>query len=99
MLKLALGADGVTAYTQAYRIYVPGLLTLTAVLGGLFTGFNLLADIRAGRIERARVTPVSRLALILGRALREAALMLVQAVVITLLPPPFAPPAPNRGLL
>ncbi len=99
MLKLALSADGVTTYTQAYRIYVPGLLTLTAVLGGLFTGFNLLADIRAGRIERARVTPVSRLALILGRAFREVAIMLVQAVVITLLALPFGLRVPIGDLL
>lgn len=85
LLKLALSAEGVTSYAQAYRIYVPGLLVLTAVLGGLFTGFGLLAEIRSGIIERARVTPVSRLALILGRALREVVMLLLQSVVITVL--------------
>ncbi len=99
MLKLALGSVGVTSYTQAYQIYVPGLLTLTAVLGGLFTGFSLLEDIRAGIIERARVTPVSRLALILGRALREIFVMLVQAVVITLLAVPFGLRVPIGDVL
>src|SRR5260370_9504799 len=71
MLKLALSADGVTTYTQAYRIYVPGLLTLTAVLGGVFTRFTLLADLRAGRLGRAALPPRSRPARILVRALRE----------------------------
>jgi ABC-2 type transport system permease protein len=85
LLKLALSAEGVTNYAQAYSIYVPGLLILTAILGGLFTGFSLLAEIRSGIIERARVTPVSRLSLILGRALREVVMLLLQAVVITLL--------------
>jgi ABC-2 type transport system permease protein len=85
LLKLALSAEGVTSYAQAYRIYVPGLLVLTAVLGGLFTGFGLLAEIRSGIIERARVTPVSRLALVLGRALREVVMLLLQSVVITVL--------------
>jgi ABC-2 type transport system permease protein len=89
MLKLALSAEGVTTFTQAYRIYVPGLLTLTAVFGGLFAGFTLLAEIRSGVVERARVTPVSRLALILGRAAREVCVLLFQAVIVTLLALPF----------
>ena len=96
MLKLALG---VTTFTQAYRIYVPGLLTLTAVLGGLFCGFNLMAEIRSGILERARVTPVSRLALMLGRALREVAILLAQGVVITLLALPFGLRLPIGDLL
>jgi ABC-2 type transport system permease protein len=99
MLKLALHAEGVTTYTQAYRVYVPGLLTLTAIMGGLFTGFSLLADIRSGIIERARVTPVSRPALVLGRALREVMIMMVQAVVITLLALPFGLRVPVGDLL
>jgi len=96
MLKVALG---VTTFTQAYRIYVPGLLTLTAVLGGLFTGFNLMAEIHAGIIERARVTPVSRLALMLGRALREVVILLGQAVIITVLALPFGLRVPLTDLL
>ncbi len=99
MLKEALSAEGVTTYAQAYRIYVPGLLTLTGVLGGLFTGFSLLADLRSGIIERARVTPVSRLALVLGRALREVFIVIVQAVVITLLALPFGLRVPIGDLL
>jgi hypothetical protein len=66
------GADGGDhLHRQAYRIYVPGLLAALAIFGGLFTGFTLLGELRAGVIERYRVTPVSRLALLLGRALRE----------------------------
>jgi len=99
MLKLALHSDGVTTYTQAYRIYVPGLMALTAILGGIFTGFTLMAEIRAGIIERARVTPVSRLALMLGRALREVVILLFQALVITLLALPFGLRVPIGDLL
>jgi ABC-2 type transport system permease protein len=89
MLRLALRPEGVTTFTQAYRIYVPGLLTLTVVFGGLFAGFTLLAEIRSGVVERARVTPVSRLALILGRALREVVVLMFQAAVIIALALPF----------
>jgi len=89
MLKLALHNAGVTTYLQAYRIYVPGLLTVMAIIGGLFSGFGLLAEIRSGIIERARVTPVSRVALMLGRGLREVIMLLAQAVIITVLALPF----------
>jgi ABC-2 type transport system permease protein len=99
MLKLALKAEGVTTYTQAYRVYVPGLLTVMAILGGCYAGFGLLAEVRAGIIERARVTPVSRLALMLGRALREVVMLLVQAVIITLLALPFGLRVPIADLL
>src|SRR6185369_7985752 len=44
---------------------------------------------RAGVIERSRVTPVSRLALLLGRSLRDVVSLLFQAVLITVLAIPF----------
>ncbi len=99
LLKLALRAEGVTTYTQAYQIYVPGLLTVMAIVGGSYTGFGLLRELRTGIIERARVTPVSRLALMLGRSLREVVILIVQAVVITLLALPFGLRAPIGDLL
>ncbi|MFI5529963.1 ABC transporter permease [Kitasatospora sp. NPDC051853] len=89
LLKRALEPMGATTYAEAYQIYVPGLLAVLCIFGGLYTGFSLLGELKAGIIERSRVTPVSRLALLLGRALREVAALLAQAVVITLLALPF----------
>jgi ABC-2 type transport system permease protein len=83
VLKLALKSAGVTSYAEAFRAYVPGLITVMAVYGGLFSGFGLLVEIRSGIIERGRVTPISRVALMLGRALRDVASMFVGAVLIT----------------
>src|ERR1051325_5233631 len=74
---------------EAYEIFVPGLLVLLAIFGGLFQGFGLIAELRAGVIERSRVTPVSRLALLLGRSLRDVVSLLVQCLIITLLSIPF----------
>ncbi|BCJ54028.1 transport permease protein [Actinoplanes sp. NBRC 14428] len=82
LLKPALG---VRTNAEAYEIFVPGLLVLLAIFGGLFQGFGLIAELRAGVIERSRVTPVSRLALLLGRSLRDTVSLLSQAVIITLL--------------
>jgi ABC-2 type transport system permease protein len=82
LLKPALQ---VRSNAQAYEIFVPGLLVLLAIFGGLFQGFGLIAELRAGVIERARVTPVSRLALLLGRSFRDMVSLISQAVIITLL--------------
>ncbi|RKN43456.1 ABC transporter permease [Micromonospora endolithica] len=82
LLKPALNAP---TQAEAYKIFVPGLLVLLAIFGGLFQGFGLIAELRAGVIERSRVTPISRLALLLGRSLRDVVSLLVQAVIITLL--------------
>lgn len=85
LLRRAFSVEGITTYSQAYRIYVPGLLAYTAFLGGIGCGFGLLRELRAGIIERSRVTPASRVALILGRALREVVDLLIQGVIITLM--------------
>lgn len=82
LLKPALQVD---SNAEAYEIFVPGLLVLLAIFGGLFQGFGLIAELRAGVIERSRVTPVSRLALLLGRSLRDVVSLIAQAVIITLL--------------
>ncbi len=82
LLKPALQ---VNTNAEAYEIFVPGLLVLLAIFGSLFQGFGLIAELRAGVIERSRVTPVSRLALLLGRSLRDVVSLIAQAVIITLM--------------
>ncbi|MFJ9518072.1 ABC transporter permease [Kitasatospora sp. NPDC101801] len=89
LLKKPLEPMGATTYAEVYQIYVPGLLAVLCIFGGLYTGFSLLGELKAGIIERSRVTPVSRFALLLGRALREVVALLAQAVIITLLALPF----------
>jgi ABC-2 type transport system permease protein len=89
MLRQALTPMGADSYADAYLIYVPGLLVVMCLYGGLFTGFGLLAEIRAGIIERCRVTPISRSALLLGRALREVTSLLIQSAIITVLAVPL----------
>jgi ABC-2 type transport system permease protein len=85
MMTKALYAQGVTNHVEAYRIYIPGQLSYSVAFGGLATGFVLLADVKSGIIERQRVTPASRLALVFGRALREAVVLLIQVVIISVL--------------
>lgn len=73
----------------AYQLFVPGILVQLAIFGTFFVGFALISELRAGVIERSRVTPVSRLALLLGRSLRDVVTLMVQAAIITVLSIPF----------
>jgi ABC-2 type transport system permease protein len=69
---------------NAYRFFVPGLLIQLGLFGAAFVGFTIVADWREGVIERMRVTPVSRLAILLGRVLRDVVVLLTQAIVLVL---------------
>ncbi len=89
LLKPALATMGTSSMTDAYRIYVPGMLVALALAAGLYVGFGLLGELAAGVVERARVTSVSRLALLLGRALRDVVTLVIQAIIITILSLPF----------
>src|SRR5688572_30594612 len=74
---------------NAYQVFVPGLLIQLAMFGTMFVGFALIAELRAGVIERMRVTPVSRLALLLGRCGRDIVSQLVQSAILVALALPF----------
>lgn len=70
---------------DAWQILTPGLLVQLGLFGSMFAGFGLLADLRTGVLERMRVTPVSRLALLLGRVAHDTVQLLVQGVLLLLL--------------
>ncbi len=95
-LKSVMGAS---SYGNAYRIYVPLLFCSVGLFGGLFAGFALLATIRQGVIARYRVTPLSRVGLLLGRELVVVAMIAFQAVVITVVALIFGLRVPPANLL
>jgi ABC-2 type transport system permease protein len=68
--------------TNAYTLFVPGLLVQLAIFGSLFVGFGLIGEYRDGVIEAERVTPASRTALLLGRVLRDVTIIFVQGVIL-----------------
>lgn len=67
---------------NAYNVFVPGLLIMTALFGSLFVGFDILSKLRSGVIERLRVTPIHRLAIVLGMVLRDVLMLLVQCAAL-----------------
>jgi ABC-2 type transport system permease protein len=84
---------------DAWQVFVPGLLVQLGLFGTVFVGFGLVAEYRAGVIERMRVTPASRAALLLGRVLRDVVVLIVQAALLTLASVPFGLRAPVGGVL
>lgn len=74
---------------KTVEIFIPGLLVMLALFSSAFVGFGLIDDIRSGVIERFLVTPVNRAAILLGRVLRDATVLLVQCVLITVAAIPF----------
>lgn len=66
----------------ALGVFVPGLLILMSIYSSAFVGFGLISDIRNGVINRMRVTPASRLALLLGRSLTDTFILLMQSIIL-----------------
>jgi ABC-2 type transport system permease protein len=67
---------------NGWSVYVPGLLVQLGLFGSSFVGFGLIGEWREGIIERMRVTPVSRVALLLGRVLRDVVVLLTQSLLL-----------------
>lgn len=84
LTKLPLSYLGVSSGGNAYRFFVPGLLIQLGLFGSTFVGFAIISDWRSGVIERFRVTPVSRMAILAGRVLRDVVTLVVQAVILVL---------------
>jgi ABC-2 type transport system permease protein len=85
--------------TNAFNWFVPGLLVQIAIFGTAFSGFGLIAELRAGVVERMRVTPMSRAAMLLGRSLRDVVILMVQAILLIVLAIPLGLQVDTAGVL
>ncbi|GLY15207.1 transport permease protein [Kineosporia sp. NBRC 101677] len=81
LVRIALSTPGFPP-GGAWKVLTPGLVVQLALLNSIFAGYTVLADDKAGVLERLQVTPVSRAALILGRVLVTVGLTLAQSVVL-----------------
>jgi ABC-2 type transport system permease protein len=63
-------------------VFVPGILVLIAFGAGMGAGWPVIWELDTGVIERLRVTPASRLALLLGTVTRDIVMFLVPGVVV-----------------
>ncbi|MEU7156904.1 ABC transporter permease [Streptomyces chrestomyceticus] len=94
LTKLPLASEG-----SSWQVLVPGLLLQLALFGASFCGFAIILEKQYGVVERMRVTPVSRLALLLGRVLRDTVLLTFQAGLLVLVALVMGLRAPFGGIL
>jgi ABC-2 type transport system permease protein len=83
----------------AFNVFVPGLLVMTALFGSAYVGFGLCDEMREGVIERMTVTPMSRVAMLVGRSLRDVTLLEAQGLILVGLAVPFGLEINVVGLL
>jgi ABC-2 type transport system permease protein len=93
------GGSSTGGTADAYRFFVPGLLIQLALFGSTFVGFAIISDWRSGVIERYRVTPVSRVAILAGRVLRDVTMLIIQSIVLILAGLAFGLRAPLPAVL
>jgi ABC-2 type transport system permease protein len=67
---------------DAWQVFVPGLLVQLGIFGAAFVGFGIIAEWRAGVLDRMMVTPANRVALIAGRVLRDVLTLVVQGLIL-----------------
>lgn len=87
LLLLALGYGIGAIYRQAgqgnyLNFLVPGIITQTVLLSGIFWGIIILQDKRFGFLSEMLVAPVSRLRILIGSALGGATISMLQGIII-----------------
>jgi ABC-2 type transport system permease protein len=63
----------------------PGVVVMTAMFNAAWSGMSLIEDINRGVTARFLVSPVRREALIAGRILKEAVVVVIQSLIIVAL--------------
>lgn len=74
---------------EVLDIFLPGILTLLAFSSGTGAGWGVIAELQTGVVERLRVTPTSRFALLAGGVLRDVVVFLLPAATVMAVAVPF----------
>jgi len=83
------GPGGGASTADTLQWFVPGVIVMISLFGTSMTGSNLLYEIMTGSYERVLATPLDRSAILVGRALKEFAPLLVQGLIIAAVCIPF----------
>lgn len=95
---LLIGQSGAPA-SETLQWFVPGVLVMIVLFGTGATGANLQYEMMTGSHERTLVAPLARSSLLVGRALKEIAPIVVQSLIIVLIAWPFGFSIHPLGLL
>src|SRR6516225_1039276 len=77
-------------HSHSYIAFLaPGVVVMTAMFNSAWSGMALIEDLNRGVTARFLVSPVRREALIAGRILKEAVVVVIQSLIIIVLPLTF----------
>jgi ABC-2 type transport system permease protein len=76
-------------HVDVLNLFVPGMLTSLAFSSGFFAGFGVIDELRGGIIERFRVTPIHRFALLAGPVLNDMLMTAINAILFIALAYPM----------
>lgn len=85
LLKGLVGAmAGTPGYAGGSVIdgFMPGLLVLFAFGTGMGAGWIVVGELNAGVIERFRVSPIHRIAILLGTTVKDAIMFVIPAAIV-----------------
>jgi ABC-2 type transport system permease protein len=101
VLNLVLFGPLLTTYLGpgSWQVFVPGVLMQLALLSAGLAGFGIVFDARFGVLDRQRVTPAPRTALLLGRVLTNVVVLLGQSLLVVVVGFAFGFRVPLAGLL
>lgn len=74
---------------SSWQWFVPGILVMMCLTGPMGSGYHLLVELVGGSMERLLVTPLNRTAMLVGRTMKEMAVLLSQVVLIIVLALPL----------
>jgi ABC-2 type transport system permease protein len=84
LLKHLAGFGGLPG-GNVLNLFLPGILSLLAFASGVGPGFSTIFELKSGVIERFRVTPASRFAILVGPILATMVMMFCfDAVVVAI---------------
>jgi ABC-2 type transport system permease protein len=84
LFKRVIEIPGFHAHSYV-AFLAPGVVVMTALFNSAWSGMALIDDLNRGVTARFLVSPVPRAALISGRILKEAVVVVIQSVIIVAL--------------
>lgn len=88
LLQKLTGGPGFPT-SNVLDVFLPGILAFLAFGNGISGGYVTIFELQEGTVERLRVTPVSRIALLLGPVLSSITWFFIFSVVLVAVASPF----------
>ena len=88
LLQKLAGGPGFPT-TNVLDVFLPGILAFLAFGSGIGAGFSTIFELQEGLIERLRVTPVSRVAMLIGPILANITWLFVFIAILVGVAIPF----------